>query len=66
MDNNNHCQIKRRGKIISMDEFYFIIEVEGKGIAVPISKVADGLRQDDLVMWSGSRWTIDYNQGESR
>lgn len=66
MENNNHCQVKRIGKIIFMDELQLIIEVEGKRITVPSAKAAGGLKQNDLVIWSGNRWTLDYNQGESQ
>jgi hypothetical protein len=57
MNENSKCQIQRIGKVVSFEEKFAVLEIEGKSIKVPKEKVAPSTKLGDQVQWNGGYWT---------
>lgn len=55
---NNRCQIERVGEVKELNSGTVIISIYGKNIEVPATKVAEGIKIGDLVVWSGICWDL--------
>ncbi|MEV5028160.1 hypothetical protein [Paenibacillus sp. LPE1-1-1.1] len=55
---NNRCQIERVGEVKELNSITVIISIHGKNIEVPATKVAEGIKIGEHVVWSGTCWNL--------
>jgi|GEM_PF-6125536 len=55
-EHNNACRVRRTGRAVRIGEHDTEIEIGGRPVRVPNSKLARDIREGDEVVWRGSRW----------
>lgn len=58
----SNCRIRREGVVAKKDGAAVLLVIEGKPVAVPLSKCDSPLREGDVVVWIGGRWRAQADE----